>query len=396
MKYGLLMHKPTTNWGDDIQSYAIRQFLPHVDYIIDREKIHSFESDDKEPVAVVMAAWWMWYKWNWPPSKYVLPYFVGFHYSDNKAAKQAGCPANFLFLSGLGGKYLNNCGPIGCRDYFTRDNLRAQNVNAEFSGCITLTLPQQKKIKPEKEYICIVDVAASVEKKIRKQLEGTDIEIKKISHDLPKDHPKKSWQQRMDEVEELLTIYQNAKCVVTRRLHCALPCLAMGVPTLLAIHTLESIRFIPYYDWLHCCLPSQFVSGEYKYDVTNPPANPTEHLRTRNNLINGVKNFVAEAEKNTKSVDELRLLKKSDKGIEKWRRRMMKKTAAMWEEELAPDLTDGEKKTNAEIYKEIKAAKRNVFLQNEKYEKLMVTYLKQSRRVFKAKKDAEKKSKKKK
>ena len=76
MKYGLLMHKPTTNWGDDIQSYAIKQFLPHVDYIINREVINTFKPEEEEPVAVIMAAWWMWYKWNWPPSKYVLPYFT--------------------------------------------------------------------------------------------------------------------------------------------------------------------------------------------------------------------------------------------------------------------------------------------------------------------------------
>ena len=390
MKYGLLMHKPTTNWGDDIQSYAIKQFLPHVDYIINREVINTFKPEDEEPVAVVMAAWWMWYKWNWPPSKYILPYFTGFHYSDNKAAKQAGCPANFLFLSGIGGEYMNAYGPVGCRDYFTRDNLTSQNVNAEFSGCITLTLPQQKKIKPEKEYICIVDVAASVEKKIRKQLEGTDIEIKKITHDLPKDHPKKSWKKRMQEVEDLLTIYQNAKCVVTRRLHCALPCLAMGVPTLLAIHTLESIRFIPYYDWLHCCLPQQFASGEYEYDVANPPPNPTLHMETREKMIKGIKSFIAEAEKNTKSPDELKRLKYSERKIQKWRNKNMKLTKKMWEEELEGWLTSDEKKENARIIAEINVNRFRLGAQNQALEKLMVTYLKEARRVFKFKKEMEK------
>ena len=391
MKYGLLMHKPTTNWGDDIQSYAIKEFLPHVDYIINREKINTFKGDDEKPVAVVMAAWWMWHKWNWPPSKYVLPFFTGFHYSDNKAAKQAGCPANFLFLTGLGGKYMNTYGTVGCRDYFTRDNLRAQGVNAEFSGCITLTLPEQKRVKPEKEYVCIVDVAKSVEDKIRKQLEGTDIEIKRITHNLDKNHPKKSWKQRMDEVKELLTIYQNAKCVVTRRLHCALPCLAMGVPTLLAIHTLESIRFIPYYDWLHCCLPKQFASGEYEYDVTNPPANPTAHLEARENLINSVKEFVNYAESlGDASADEINKFKKSERTIARWRNKNMKKTAEMWEKELDGWLNDKEIKTNNEKKKEIRSKMFRVYSQNSIYEKLMVDYLNQSRRVFKLQKEAEK------
>ena len=394
MKYGLLMHKPTKNWGDDIQSYAIKQFLPHVDYIINRETINSFKSDNKEPVAVIMAAWWMWNKWNWPPSKYVLPYFTGFHYSDNKAAKQAGCPANYLFLSGLGGKYMNTYGPVGCRDYFTRDNLRKQGVNAEFSGCITLTLPEQKRVKPEKEYVCIVDVAKPVENKIRKQLEGTDIEIKKITHKLDEDHPKKSWEQRMDEVEELLTIYQNAKCVVTRRLHCALPCLATGVPTLLAIHTLESIRFIPYYDWLHCCLPKQFVRGEYEYDVTNPPANPTLHLETRENLIKSVKGFVDYAESlGDVSADKINKFKIFEKFVPIWRNRNMKKTAKMWQMELVGCLNQSEIKTNEETYKKIYAQRRDIYSQNKVYDKPLRDYLLQAQRIFDDQKEKERKIK---
>ena len=37
MKYGLLYYKDTVNIGDDIQTYAARRFLPHIDYYIDRE-----------------------------------------------------------------------------------------------------------------------------------------------------------------------------------------------------------------------------------------------------------------------------------------------------------------------------------------------------------------------
>lgn len=36
-KYGLIVFKNTDNIGDDIQSYAQSQFLPHIDYVIDRE-----------------------------------------------------------------------------------------------------------------------------------------------------------------------------------------------------------------------------------------------------------------------------------------------------------------------------------------------------------------------
>lgn len=346
MKYGLLMHGPTTNLGDDIQSYAISQFLPHIDYLIDREKINSFKSENGEPVATVMAAWWMWNKWNWPPSKYIYPHFVGFHYSDNDKAKQAGCPVDYLFLTGIGGKdgYLKEYGPVGCRDYFTRDKLREVGVDAEFSGCITLTLPQQKKIEKKNRYICLVDVAPKVEKKVREMVKGTDIEIKCITHDIDqKVNQKRTWEERSKNVEDVLTIYQNAECVITRRLHCALPCLAMGVPTLLVIHTLESIRFIPYYDWLYCCKPNDFVSGKYKYDILNPPKNKTEHMQTRENLIASVKKFVDEAGQIQKSADEINRMSYSEDEIAVWRNQMMKRTAEIWEENTKSDVDEKKK-----------------------------------------------------
>lgn len=60
MKFGVVIHKPTMNLGDDIQTYAAAKLLPHVDYQIDREYISDFKSENDEPVAVIMNAWWMW------------------------------------------------------------------------------------------------------------------------------------------------------------------------------------------------------------------------------------------------------------------------------------------------------------------------------------------------
>ena len=44
MKFGVVIHKPTMNLGDDIQTYAAAKLLPHVDYQIDREYISDFKS----------------------------------------------------------------------------------------------------------------------------------------------------------------------------------------------------------------------------------------------------------------------------------------------------------------------------------------------------------------
>ena len=43
MKFGVVIHKPTMNLADDIQTYAAAKLLPHVDYQIDREYISDFK-----------------------------------------------------------------------------------------------------------------------------------------------------------------------------------------------------------------------------------------------------------------------------------------------------------------------------------------------------------------
>ena len=64
MKYGVLFNKNNVNLGDDIQAYATARFYPSLDYFVDREHIHQFQSENNEPVAVIMNAWYMWEKWH--------------------------------------------------------------------------------------------------------------------------------------------------------------------------------------------------------------------------------------------------------------------------------------------------------------------------------------------
>ena len=64
-------------------------------------------------------------------------------------AKQDGSPVTTEFLTGLAKDYMNACGGIGCRDLFTQRTFEALGINCYFSGCITLTLPEQPRRKPE-------------------------------------------------------------------------------------------------------------------------------------------------------------------------------------------------------------------------------------------------------
>ncbi|MCD8153178.1 MAG: polysaccharide pyruvyl transferase family protein [Clostridiales bacterium] len=329
MKYGILFNKNNMNIGDDIQAYATALFLPSFDYIIDREHIDEFVPENGEPVAVIMNAWYMWNKWNWPPSRYIYPCFVGFHYADHQLAKQPGSPFKYEFLTGIGGDYLRAYEPVGCRDNFTREQLEKLGIRSYFSGCITMTLPKMPERKDRGTYICLVDVEKRVSDKIKAQLKDEDIEIRVVTHNRERNE-NLSWEDRVKIVTDLLTLYQNARCVVTRRLHCALPCLAMETPVFLIKETEDDIRFSPYNDFLHRVTVTRFMRDEYTYDFLNPPENKPLYKKYRASLIETVKQFVADTEKVEGPVEEIVRTSYTPEEVMRWRHDLMKVSMDRW------------------------------------------------------------------
>lgn len=81
MKYGLIVHFKTQNVGDDIQEYAMEKFLPHLDYVIDREHLDSFYTSTGEKVAAFLGGWYLWKPLNWPPSPFMKIHPAAFHLS---------------------------------------------------------------------------------------------------------------------------------------------------------------------------------------------------------------------------------------------------------------------------------------------------------------------------
>lgn len=329
MKYGVLYNQNNMNIGDDIQAFATARFLPHVDYYINRERLDEFYSENEEPVAVIMNAWYMWAKWHWPPTKYIIPKFVGFHYADHQLAKQPGSPFKYEFLHGIGGEYLKANGPIGCRDMFTMQQLQALGIDAYFSGCITMTLPKMKERSDKGKYICLVDLEPKVRDKMKKLLAKEDIEVRVITHNRERDM-ELPWAEREKQVIELLTLYQNARCVVTKRLHCSLPCLAMGVPVFIIKEMEDDIRFTPYYDFMYRTTVTKFMRDDYDYDFMNPPANKPDFLPYREKLIEEVEAFIAEMEKETRGVEALTKTSYTEEEVVRWRHDTMMQGMDAW------------------------------------------------------------------
>lgn len=329
MKYGLILNKNNLNIGDDIQAFATARFLPQVDYFIDREYMDDFRPEEDEPVAVIMNAWYMWHKWNWPPAKNIIPLFVGFHYADHQLAKQPGSPIKYEFLNGIGGDYLKAYGPIGCRDYYTRDQLQALGIESYFSGCITMTIPKMPETPEKGSYICLVDLEEKVANKMKKLLAEKNMDVRVITHNRER-NSEMSWEDREKQVTDLLTLYQNARCVVTKRLHCALPCLALETPVFMIKEMEDDIRFDPYYDFLHRTTVTKFMKDEYSYDFMNPPANKDDYKKYREELITHITEFVDRMKQETRGVDDLVKTTYTPDEVLVWRHDVMKESMNLW------------------------------------------------------------------
>ena len=341
MKYGVLWRKTTTNIGDDIQSYAESLWLPSTDYMVDIEALDSFVAEDDEPVATIMSAWYMWAKWNWPPSKYLYPLWIGVHYTDIKRGRPRGMASRFEYLAdGPGKEYLTKRAPIGCRDYYTQERMTDLGIENYFSGCVTLTLPQREIVKPEREYIVLVDVDKKVEKAVKTAVAGTGVDVRVVpplrsgpSTDIP-------WDVRKAEVESMLDLYQNAKCVLTFRLHAALPSLALETPILLVREDFGSPRFTPYKDWLHCAFPEQVINGEFDDFLRNPPANPDDYKPVREQLQKTITAFIDKAKAETRTASELVLSDYTEEEVLRWHNATMKKTLKSYYTESVHDLRE--------------------------------------------------------
>ena len=251
MKYGLMTYaenKRTFNIGDYIQSLAAKQFLPQVDCFINREKLARYTDSEAK---LIMNGWFTHNTTSWVPSAYINPLLISFHVNNSAAPNM---------LSPQGIAFLKSKQPIGCRDHFTVNLLQEKGIEAYFSGCLTLTLDSYQACEAERgEDIYIVDplygfpnkqrIFYDVKSLLRSTRSGDVFHmhikqqyLKKIftkellnkAQVIHQELPAKTYSeaQKFIMAETLLHKYARAKLVITSRIHCALPCLALGTPVI--------------------------------------------------------------------------------------------------------------------------------------------------------------------
>jgi len=332
MKYGVITHKTTLNIGDDIQTYAAVNLLPRVDYVLTRESLDNFASNGNEPVGVLLGHWWLWSKWNWPPAECVYPLPIGMHINEMDIYA-SGSPLQRDWLGGIGGDYLRAYGPVGCRDASTMELLEACGIEHYLSGCLTLTLPRQKKTDNAGAYACLVDLKPALEAKAREYLKDTGLEIVNATHVCDYKNTDLTFEQRMEKARELLTLYQNARIVLTSRLHAALPCLAMETPIVPILDlglARNATRWAPYSAWLPCVSEQDFCNRAFDYDFANPPANKEDYLPLRQSLIERAGCFVTETKDLDEPVEAIKKTTFSEAQARQWQYGLMRDTLDAW------------------------------------------------------------------
>jgi len=151
---------------------------------------------------------------QWPPHHGIIPVFIGFHVRPYQ------CPA---LLEPRSIDYMKAHGPVGCRDLFTVRVLREKGVPTYFSHCLSLTFPRRT---PEQVGDRIV-----VASRDRDIIDLLPLEYRNdhvyVNHYAVKD----GFSAYLAEARDLLAFYRTrARLVITTFLHCAMPCIAMGIP----------------------------------------------------------------------------------------------------------------------------------------------------------------------
>jgi hypothetical protein len=199
----------SNNVGDDIQTVAVAQHLPRIDLFLRREELRHYEGPE---CILVMNGWFMPQSENWPPSEAIKPIFFGFHVQER--ARQAMARSV---------DYLKRHAPIGCRDRGTRELMKSLGVEAYISLCATLTF-EPSPSRQAKNLFLVDAQLDSIHSSFRR---NHGLKTRIVSHSFGN----VTTEARMAYARQLIELYrETAGMVVTSRIHCAMPCVAMGIP----------------------------------------------------------------------------------------------------------------------------------------------------------------------
>lgn len=281
----------SANNGDDIQSLAAQKLLGSDALGIDREHVNDFTYHKK--INVIVQGWFMHDKnfpWNfenplppvgWPPAPIINPLFIGIHFTQS-----------FLqtVFADENIEYLQQHAPIGARDLATLYELQKRNIPSYFSGCLTLTL--ENDCTERNDIIYLVDVPEACITHIKSRATSPVVVLTHNKYILQS----LSQENRTEYATYFLNLYKKARCVVTTKLHVAMPCLGLETPVLFIQPTHKGDQIDPrltgLVDFTHSCFREDLCNNKIDYNFDNPPQNSGAHLPFRENLIKVISTWI--------------------------------------------------------------------------------------------------------
>jgi hypothetical protein len=187
--------------------------------------------DDIAPQTWLFAyGWYMWPRYaeafDFPFNGNLLPIFISFH-----------CNVPEL-LTPQAEAYLREHGPVGCRDWSTVELLQSRDIPAFFSGCVTTTLghvARRTLAGSEAATLPVAWVDLEAPEGAANAVALTQADADVLQRDVT---------ANLDTALGLLDDYRDRFASVhTSRLHCYLPCRALGTPVEIVPPDPDDIRF---------------------------------------------------------------------------------------------------------------------------------------------------------
>lgn len=253
----------TENLGDHIRIEAGLRLLKRLgvapETLIDRDdeiaNAPGLTGDDGSTGILVNG----WFKTNpaeWPPNPKLSPIYLGFHirlFQSPTLVSEAALAHYSAFA------------PIGCRDRYTQELLQSRGVDAFLSHCLTTTFPRRIADPAQNTETFIVSRTDAI-------LDYLPPEIRENATFLSQYSGSGDFASNMVQARELLERYRDrARLIVTTMLHCALPAIAMGIPTIVffppnegAQHQSDRERFSSLMDIIRVFQPAEASDVDWR------------------------------------------------------------------------------------------------------------------------------------
>lgn len=289
MKFGLFKYcRKSTNLGDYFITYGMKQIYNEMGILeeniiyIDQYSMKYYKGDY---VIVPMAGFFDSFPCiQWLPlSPKIIPVFFGFHCIDDKILRQM--------------DNLKRFEPFGCRDEETMNKLRQYGIQAYLSGCVSLCNKKREYLRTQTK-VFIVDIDKELEKFIPKEIQEVAEKIvhkEKLSSDVSLEQATEyEWNRAL----EVYRKYKDeARLIITSKMHCALPCIAMGIPVVMALDRYDS-RWAGVDKILHV-----YTKAEYPNIDWSPQSIDIEYLKKM--MINVVEKQIKAVEERYESMYDL-------------------------------------------------------------------------------------------